>query len=147
MVLCRLFTGYLEPILYNVHVYCKVGYLVIPVSLCLSPNMMSARLLWPSLDLWSWNTCSKEQEPVLCTVQLYSILQALASHRVHNVAVTLEQAGVLPPDVGGAEDEAAVVREDGGQRGPVPGGEAICPQTLVIHVKASLSANMSVNIM
>ena len=37
------------------------------------------------------------------------------SHRVNNVAVTLEDAGVLPPDVGRAEDEAAVVREDGGQ--------------------------------
>ena len=56
MVLCRLFTGYLEPILFNVHVYCKVGYLVIPVSLCLSPNMMvpggtrriSLGMTWPT---------------------------------------------------------------------------------------------------
>ena len=101
--------------------------------------MMSARLLWPSLDLWSWNTWSKNK----FRVHVYNKLQALASHRVHDVTVTLEQTGILPPDVGGAEDEAAVVREDGGQRGPVPGGEAICPQTLVIHVKASLSANMS----
>ena len=74
-------------------------------------------------------------------------VQVDVSYRVHDIAVALEQAGVLPPDVGGAEDEAAVVREDGGQRGPVPGGEAVCPQTLVIHVKASLSANMNVNIM
>ena len=35
-------------------------------------------------------------------------------HGVHDVVVALEQAGDLPPDVGGAEDEAAVVREDGG---------------------------------
>ena len=72
MVRCLLLTGYLEPVLYNVHVYCRVGYLVIPVSLCLSPNMMSARLLWPSLDLCSWNTCSKNK----FRVHVYNKLQA-----------------------------------------------------------------------
>ena len=31
-------------------------YLMMPVSRCLSPNMRSKRLEWPSRDLWSWNT-------------------------------------------------------------------------------------------
>ena len=110
MVLCRLLTGYLEPNQFTVLYTCTAqgSYLVIPVSLCRRPNMMSARLLWPSRDLWSWNTWGAETGFVYCTRVLYN-------HRVNNVAVTLEDAGVLPPDVGRAEDEAAVVREDGGQ--------------------------------
>ena len=31
-------------------------YLMMPVSRCLSPNMKSKRLEWPSRNFWSWNT-------------------------------------------------------------------------------------------
>ena len=55
------------------------GYLVMPVSRCLSPNMRSARLEWPSRDLWSWNTVSTRLAS-LCK-KIESLRQMLARLR------------------------------------------------------------------
>ena len=58
-------------------------------------------------------------------------------HCVHNGCVFLVTGWVSTPDVSWRENEASIVRQEVGQRTPIPRRKAVRAETLMVHVKSS----------